>query len=315
MTSDTLQRYKSPAELGNALKALREEAGHSLDYVSSETNIAVDVLKCLEEGRWERLGSKFLVKSFIRMYCQAIKTSPRPFIEAIENIDESYRRDYYFERLLQRKPRRIKNKSRLVFYATVVLISSLVVSGGVYLFHRSNRLPAPNPEAVHNFVPPLPEVTREEEAKEPQKSVLPSVGVVDRENSSLEALSQKGEIMSGNEGPPLASVMEKGERDVRAPELGNAETLQKVEDNSLRVKALEEAWVRIWVDEEKPVSRLLASGEELQFADAVKARLILGNAGGTEIIWHGEKLPPAGKRGQVVRLTLPDDIPRIKKQP
>lgn len=302
MISGAPEKLNSPAEVGKALQALRENSGCSLDHISSETKIAVDVLKDLEDGCWERLGSKFLVKSFVRMYCKTLGVSPDPFVEAIERLGETYRKRYNFERLLQQKPRRIRNKSRLIFYAVIIVISSFMVTGGVYLFHLSNRHPTPRPEAVRNSAPPPPDLTYEQNAKKP-------IGLVDRKYSPPESLQGLGATLQdktmpgGGEGTAATSGQEKA---------GSAET---AEDTSLKLRALGEAWVRVWVNDAKPVSKLMTPGEEMVFSNTTKAKLILGNAGGTEIIWHGKKLPLLGKRGQVVRLTLPDDISRIKSEP
>lgn len=299
---------KSPNEVGEAIRAIRERYGYSLDSLSAETKISTDVLRALEEGRWEYLGSKFLVKNFIKTYCSVFGETAENFITAVEELDESYRRDHQFAQLFYQKQPRIRNKGRLLFYVSVIFISSLMVTGGVYVFRISNHIPEPRPGTINTTEPEPGPSNIESEALTQQSEI----------SSSLAPLKQD----SASETDPLDIPQQNEKAEEKTAEVpvsnddeGLESSLEKGDDTSFRVQALEEAWVRVWVDGQKPVSKLLEPGEELHFPSVEKVKLILGNAGGTKLIWHGKELPPPGRRGQVVRLSFPDNVSGAQNTP
>jgi hypothetical protein len=51
-------------------------------------------------------------------------------------------------------------------------------------------------------------------------------------------------------------------------------------------------------------SGLLGKGDAKRFSDTAPLRLTLGNAGGVELTVNGTPLGPAGKAGEVKRLTF-----------
>lgn len=80
---------------------------------------------------------------------------------------------------------------------------------------------------------------------------------------------------------------------------------EKTETNStqnltIELVAAEKCWFKVVTDGQEEFSGMLYPGmrKKFQAKDAIAIRL--GNAGGVEVIYNGKKLPPLGKRGEVV---------------
>jgi hypothetical protein len=79
----------------------------------------------------------------------------------------------------------------------------------------------------------------------------------------------------------------------------------------IRLEVVEDTWVQIQVDGVTKESRILKPGETLQWDVQENVRLWVGNGGGIRVTWDGQELGPLGKRGAVVRVLFPDDIPNL----
>lgn len=73
---------------------------------------------------------------------------------------------------------------------------------------------------------------------------------------------------------------------------------------SLQLKAVEETWVRIKIDGQPEFEMTLKPGEVTSHQGLKRIQLLVGNAGGLDIIFKGELLKKIGKSGEVVDVTL-----------
>ena len=112
--------------------------------------------------------------------------------------------------------------------------------------------------------------------------------------------------------PAKAGVPRAKPSAVSAPQdesLGESSSLQpqSLEDvhHQLRVQAKERAWLRVTIDGHRTQALLLQPGQSAQWSAESAFVLILGNAGGIELTLDGQRLPPLGKSGQVIRVRLP----------
>lgn len=73
---------------------------------------------------------------------------------------------------------------------------------------------------------------------------------------------------------------------------------------SLRLKAVEETWVRIQVDGQPEKEMTFKPGEEGAYRALNRIYLIVGNAGGLDLIFNEKPMERFGKSGEVVTLTF-----------
>lgn len=73
----------------------------------------------------------------------------------------------------------------------------------------------------------------------------------------------------------------------------------------LKVKALEETWMKVTIDDREPNEYSLNPGDYLELEASTSYELLVGNTGGVELNLNGQLVDVPGKRGQVTSITLP----------
>ncbi len=74
---------------------------------------------------------------------------------------------------------------------------------------------------------------------------------------------------------------------------------------SLEIKAIEETWLKIVVDDQGAQEMTLQADEVRQIQATSLFNLLIGNAGGVELKLNGQPVEVSGKSGQVVNIQLP----------
>lgn len=73
----------------------------------------------------------------------------------------------------------------------------------------------------------------------------------------------------------------------------------------LEIKAIEETWIKIIIDDQNAQELTLKTGEIRKIQAATLFNLLIGNAGGVELKLNDVPVAVSGKSGQVVNLQLP----------
>jgi cytoskeletal protein RodZ len=71
---------------------------------------------------------------------------------------------------------------------------------------------------------------------------------------------------------------------------------------SLQLKAVEETWVSLQVDDQSEKEMTFKAGEGISVQASNRIRIIIGNAGGLDLILNGKPLDKFGKPGEVLTL-------------
>jgi cytoskeleton protein RodZ len=81
----------------------------------------------------------------------------------------------------------------------------------------------------------------------------------------------------------------------------------------LRVQAKEPTWLRVIIDDQPAKETLLRPGQVVEWSAEAGFTLTLGNAGGVAVTLDGQRVPPVGKSGQVIRnLRLPSQERQVR---
>jgi transcriptional regulator with XRE-family HTH domain len=78
---------QSGADVGQALRAVREYQGRSLDELAEATRVRASYLAAIEDMRLERLPSRPFTIGYIRAYAQALRLDPEAAVERFR-VDE-----------------------------------------------------------------------------------------------------------------------------------------------------------------------------------------------------------------------------------
>jgi cytoskeleton protein RodZ len=74
---------------------------------------------------------------------------------------------------------------------------------------------------------------------------------------------------------------------------------------NLSIVAKAETWIKVIIDEEKPLEYLLKPGDKIALNAKSHYNFLIGNAGGVQLNLNGQPVQIPGKMGQVVTLSLP----------
>ena len=80
----------------------------------------------------------------------------------------------------------------------------------------------------------------------------------------------------------------------------------------LKANVKERTWIRVFVDNMEPKDYVFRPGSKPQWTAEKGFELLIGNAGGIELGFEGAPMKAPGKKGQVVRLSIPEGFERSK---
>ena len=129
--------------LGEYLQKEREAQGLSLEQISSDTRVSMDMLRAIEEGNVERLPAPVLVKGFLRAYAKRIGLDAEAVTVKYQDfIEEEGARQEALERFHLRVGPERSRKKRIALLGIFSLAAILFCS--VWWFNRSTTQP-PSP--------------------------------------------------------------------------------------------------------------------------------------------------------------------------
>jgi cytoskeletal protein RodZ len=98
-----------------------------------------------------------------------------------------------------------------------------------------------------------------------------------------------------------------------SPNIAGTTTLPEEKAFSLQLKAVEKTWVRIQVNGQPEHEMTLKSGEATSHRALKRIDLMVGNAGGLDLIFNGRPLERFGKSGEVVHLIFTSQGAEVKR--
>jgi cytoskeletal protein RodZ len=84
-----------------------------------------------------------------------------------------------------------------------------------------------------------------------------------------------------------------------------AQINNKPEKLILKITAIEETWMKIIIDNQKPNEYFLKPGDLVELKATLGYNLFIGNAGGVRLLLNNESIEVPGKSGQVINLRIP----------
>ncbi|MBU0993077.1 MAG: DUF4115 domain-containing protein [Proteobacteria bacterium] len=256
---------------GRRLSTARLEKGIDLAVVSKQIRVGRDILQHIENGDHAKLPDHVFIKGFIRAYADAIGVDKQ---EVLQLYQQSY--DHYQGAL--------KAEADLAFYGTKFwrhLLSALFLVGVVILvsfFLVTGFGKRMSDDTIGN--PVAPSVKEEPDA----------VANTDKdEKSTNEDVAGGQKPLSGQNSEEITQEAEE-----KLPEKLH-----------LKITAVEETWIKIIVDDEKPKELILKPGDKIELKAEKHFNLLIGNSTGVKIDLNDRPVEIHGKSGQVATLMLP----------
>ena len=271
--------------VGKYLKRERELRNISLQEISAATKIRENILKAIEEDRYDVLPTPVFVKGFLVAYVKHVGLDPRDVVLRYES-DLKELQGYEENGVsAQRK----KGWNRALLFGPIIVMVGL----GIILFspwRQTEVSEEPGPETaeetpvVQEETPPPPVVPEKEET-------VPPVG----ETTSLEQAPVLEETIVIKETPPDQTKLIQRISEPKPMDRGNL---------TLQIQAIEETWIAFQVDSHLPREITLRAGQPFSQRADDHIKLKIGNAGGVIVTFNGKDLGSLGDPGKVVRLSL-----------
>lgn len=262
--------------LGADLKRERELRGISLEEIAGETKIRASLLGYIEDDRFDRLPAGVFRQSFVRSYARYLGIDEdKPVREYLLAEDRLKSAGQRFRAAQAPRPSlgaRLKTraggaKSAAIFPSVVALLGALTIFYFVEVRARTGQdsLTVPNNAGVA-------QLSQAQAAAPAQASRNNGKRVGVSGSGDRSDLSVLGELT-----PELPSGTPSGARG------------DSVAEPMLRIKAREEAWVRVSVGESTLFSGILRSGDTRSFSLQRPLNVKLGNPLGTQL-WVNDRV-------------------------
>ena len=266
------------ATLGQRLRDERLKRGLSIDDLAAQTRIKAQYFLAIENDDAADLPGGFFYRSFLRQYARLLELPPETYQAELDRSLESEasvaanqttalpKRQISVPPIPTGRPDVIVETRRWI-YRLGVLAFVIVVCSGVYTFWQRYQLQ--KEESAKSSPPPVaaPPVTSPKQA--------PAVSVPTPEQPKPETSPETAQVVTP---PPVT------------PPAGAVQLI---------VKATELSWVGVWQGERLLFGDIIQAGESRGFGAPDRLRVRFGNAGGVEVQWNGQTIPPTGPRGQV----------------
>lgn len=315
-------------EIGSLLYQERVKKGYRLEDISIYLKISVHTLQAIEEGTIDSLPHLVYTKGFMRSYAQFLDIPEYELTSIFYRIEHTEKttdegEDYPF-----------KKKKFFSPYIWGGILTFLCILAGSWLLYSSNitfssfdviaqmtdsgkkevLLNQKKEEKQSEVSLSLPKQQSQENIKSNSSVVLTKTP----ENFQDHIVSKKELELSSKEdsSPQLSDQLDEKSfsqsTDITTkPDVSDKSFIEPVhmnkpgKKNIVVLKGLEDCWVHSTADKTETRQFYVQQGQLFALSFSKSLVLKLGNAGGIELKYNGEKLPPVGRSGQVKTITLP----------
>ena len=259
------------------LKAQREALGLSLRDVFHRTRVSVNYLRAIEDEDFNLLPEPVYAKNFIRTYARALGVDEKNIIDRydayldslkiLENVPprEEMARQGFFSAFFA------KHRSFLV--VVFVLAAVLVIIWLVSMQYWT----AQNIKTDRSALERRMDIASEAE-QSTQEGTLAAAGAEEEVAGQERAAAEK----TASPAPPG----------------------DEGENGLLVIRATEETWLRIKIDQKPVFQIVLKPGQKAEYKASV-VDMDIGNAAGVVIQFRGKTMENLGEAGEAIRLRLP----------
>ena len=309
---------------GALLKEKREEMGLSREQIAQTTKIRPHILQALEEENWDSLPSSAFVKGFLRSYARSLGLDENVVADAYLEISK----DTDSQPKIERRPARRKKGKVLYIFSALILLAGLffLFTYGEQIWDRIAK-EAGNAVTEDSSPAPVEKADKIFESKElvstDDQTTIPTEPAISSRDSVLKKSPEIEIAEPKTEQPEESLVIPSGTAQISEADSPPDETVVAApppssngpSEKSLLLKAnvKERTWIRVFVDDREPKDYVFQPGSEPEWTAEKGFELLIGNAGGVELGLEGTAMKTPGKKGQVIRLSIPEGYERRNK--
>ena len=270
--------------VGDKLRQARESQDRSLAEIAAEIRINAGYLAAIEAEDLENLPGGFFTRSFVFQYARVLGVPEHEIEREVDELLAEEKSPF----IPGQEPRKAgsdlpplpyyakgrRKRSRWPVDAVAILLLVVVGCAAIYsLWLKRKESAPPTDSAIAETSAPASVVPSDEAAPEREAASLTA-------RPGVESFAVAAPIAM--EGPLW-----------------------------FRIAATEETWVDVTSGGRRLFQGILQPGDTRSLSGLARARLLVGNAGGLEIVSNGKPVGPIGSRGQVRVVTLTPDGARI----
>lgn len=277
---------------GERLRQQRVANGMDLSRIAEDTRISVRYLQAIEDGEWHVLPGAIFARSFARQYARYVgldEASIEAEVQAtfqnepqLPQLDPAPRGSIPLPKLREVLERLMPSWDRMP-KPFLSLATALVVCSGVYVGWQKLVLGPPEGQQI---------------AADPARNMPPTKLSTGQDSSSTPVSVETASQASGTGTTEIALAVPAG-------------TTGGI---SVRIVAQQETWVSITANGKRLFAGTLRPNEARQLSGVESAKMVIGNAGGVEVIKDGQSIGPIGPPGQVRVVLITPQGPQIYRQ-
>jgi cytoskeleton protein RodZ len=310
------------------IRTKREALGMSLKDVFATTRISVVNLEAIETGDFQSLPVPTYTKNFIKTYAHALDLDSKPILDSYEAYlnslktvqtptqEKQEKEPVREEEVVPEKEHPIKGKGLAQYKAHIAVVSILIIVAvvGIVIYQQQQPIPTVTdskpliapvvpqvpvstpviPTATQSVVPPVNLPAQSAQTPPPKTVEQPVVAEASKQVSPQPALPQQKNAAPVKPPPPQNVSVAENKAPVLVSEGGDV----------LVIRATEQTWLKMKIDQNPPFQVLLKPGEVIKRKGAAFS-MDVGNAGGATVQFKGKVIENLGKSGEVVHLQLP----------
>lgn len=309
--------------LGLFLKREREKKGLSIDHMAKVTRLRTHYIEALENEDWSKLPDQVFIKGFLKTYTRALGLNYEQVITKFVSSVPAH--------VSLPKPLMPPGKSNKIYIAIIIVVVVILLFFAVFLMKGSApRLKKTESSAINvaedKATQNSPQVNNVEPAQTVNQAVVNNIPPPAKEVPSArtesppvkENASSQGAAAEGKDNEAKkqiqASVPERTAKAVQAPvQKATVMTAEEQANNEkgqyvLTCFVTSETYIKIWVDNNPPIQHIFPRGSRHQWTGNAGFYVLVGNAGGIEFDFNGKKFKDLGRKGEVVKLRLPENF-------
>ncbi len=266
------------------------------------TRISVVNLEAIENDRFHLLPVPIYTRNFIKTYAQALGVDSSPTLKRYEEYLQKLKNKEREQAAVKPPPALLAEMlSRYKIFLSAASIAILIAA--VSIFASLYNKPSEPRQSIERTGKTESQTVPVQVA--PGSGALP-VGVGLPKPEDLTQVRPPGSEPVMASSSAQTSAVPETAASQKAPEKGKTAPVQAgaEEASLLIIRATEQTWIRMQVDEKEPYEVMLEAGETLS-QKASRFNMDIGNAGGIRIQLDGKTIENLGKSGQVIHLRLP----------
>lgn len=252
---------------GRYLQACRLKRGVDLATLSRELKINTDTLTAIENEDYAKMPESVFVKGFLRSFAGAVGADAERAVQSYVDSLAVFNKVRQAEHNIEKENEFFWRRLGLSAFTLMVLIILTIVSMG-----RDEK-------AAYHATP-----------KNGPPAEAPAV--------ATPSVSEAGEASIPSTSAPCLTPESESDKPLAAIEPYSEPLL-------LAIDTLEETWIKIIIDNQKPNEYTLQPGDYLELGAKSRFNILVGNATGVHLYLNGKPVPVSGEQGEVVNIEIP----------